>query len=64
MAVGPRARADAEAASMEVVENRELGSGVGLRCGLIESELEIMPLVETTVFPDDGAIVVDLNVEG
>ena len=63
MAVGPRARADAEAASMEVVENWELGGGVG-HCRPIESEVEIVVFVESTVFPDDGAIVVDRNVEG
>lgn len=63
MAVGPRARADAEAASMKVVENREVSFGGGHR-RLIEAEVEVMVFVEKRVFPDDGAIIVEGNVEG
>ena len=63
MAVGPRAGADAEAATMEVIENRELGGGVRHR-RLINSEVEMMVFVENTVFPDGGAVFVDGDVEG
>ena len=51
MAVGPRAGADAEAASVEEVENREVG---WRDRRLVESEVEVMVVVEKTVFPDDG----------
>ena len=48
MAVGPRARADAEAASMKVVENREVSFGGGHR-RLIEAEVEVMVFVEMSL---------------
>ena len=64
MAVRPRARADAEAAAMEVIENWELGGRAGRHRRLIESEVEIIVVVEAAVFPYDGGVVVDLNVEG
>lgn len=65
MEVGPRPRADAEAASMEVVENRELrGRAAAPRCRLIEPELKIALLLETAFFPNDRGIIANLNVEG
>lgn len=63
MAVGPRPRAHAESASVEVVEDWELGSGVQQR-RLVESEMEVVGFVESGVFPDDGAVFVDGDVEG
>ena len=48
MAVGPRARADAEAASMKAVENWEVCFGGGHR-RLIQAEVEVMVFVEMSL---------------
>lgn len=60
MAVGPCPRADAEAASVKEVENWEVGDF----WGFVEAEVELVVVVEKSVFPDDGGVVVEGNVEG
>ena len=67
LAVGPSARADAEAAAVDVIEDGELFGqrrGGVCRCSwLVEAELELIGWVENDVFPVNGAVVVDRDVE-
>ncbi|TQE05635.1 hypothetical protein C1H46_008768 [Malus baccata] len=67
LAVWPRVRADAEATTVEVEEDGELFGqrrGGVCRCsGLVEAELELIGWVENDVFPGNGAVVVDRDVE-
>ncbi|KAM1116331.1 hypothetical protein TB2_006750 [Malus domestica] len=67
LAVWPRARADAEAVAVDVEEDWELFGqrrGGVCRCsGLVEAELELIGWVENDVFPGNGAVVVDGDVE-
>lgn len=66
LAVGPSARADAEASTVDVVEDGELFGRRGRACRccwLVEAELEVIGRVENDVLPGDGAVVQDGDVE-
>lgn len=63
MAVRPRAGAHTKTAAVEVIDNRKLagtGSG-GYR--FVEAEGEVVLFIEDSVGPEDGAVVMDRDVE-
>lgn len=62
MAVGPRPVADAESAAVEEEQDGEVGGGGG-GAGFVESEVEVVFLVEEAVFTDGGAVVLNLHWE-
>lgn len=51
LTVGPGAGPNAKAASVDVVEDWELGGGGG--CRFVEAELEVVGKVEDDIFPED-----------